>query len=223
MSGGCGDEATAELTSISGHAFKLTYTCQRLPDTQVCLYDDPNRCVTTAADGAWRFDDVETGKDVYAVLQSSLHHPVQTGTFNLGKKGIDRVTFQAVDLLVWAVFEMKINMKEDPQMCQISTTVTEVGESLYTCTVHGEKGATVTIDPPLPAKHGPIYFDDHTMPDKALKQTSTDGGVVYINVPPGTYTLKAHKQGMSFESVKVTCRAGLLVNPSPPRGLQALP
>jgi hypothetical protein len=31
----------------------------------------------------------------------------------------------------------------------------------------------------------------HTIPDRSLTQTTVDGGVVWVNVPPGTYTVHA--------------------------------
>jgi|GEM_PF-3542389 len=44
---------------------------------------------------------------------------------------------------------------------------------------------------------------------------------VFLNVPPGDYVLTAHKAGMSFTPAAIRCRAGVLVNASPPWGLQA--
>jgi len=60
------------------------------------------------------------------------------------------------------------------------------------------------------------------LPDRDLTQSSTDGGVLYYNVDPGVYTLSAEKTGVEFESVTLNCRKGVLVNASPPYGLQAL-
>ena len=102
------------------------------------------------------------------------------------------------------------------------TTVTRVGKSLYDPGAHGEEGATVTLDPGLPADHGPIYFDSTVMPNFGQTESSDDGGVLFVNVPPGEYVWTAHKQGVEFSPVKMKCRAGWLVNASPPWGLQAL-
>ena len=59
------------------------------------------------------------------------------------------------------------------------------------------------------------------LPDSKRTETSEDGGVLFANVPPGDYTWTAHKAGVKFRSVKMKCRAGWLVNASPPWGLQA--
>ena len=84
-------------------------------------------------------------------------------------------------------------------------------------------GATVTITPSLPSEHGPIYFNANVIPQADLTETSDDGGVLYTNVPPGTYVLSASKDGVTFEDVTIQCEPDVLVNPSPPHGLQALP
>ena len=60
------------------------------------------------------------------------------------------------------------------------------------------------------------------LPDRALAETSEDGGVVYVNAPPGEYVLRASKPGRSFTEAHVLCRAGLLVNASPPYGMAAV-
>jgi hypothetical protein len=101
--------------------------------------------------------------------------------------------------------------------------VTRVGKSLYDEGAHGEAGATVTVEPALPPEHGPIYFNAAVIPDPSLTETSEDGGVLFVDVPPGTYTLHAQKDGVIFEDTLMQCEAGVLVNASPPYGLQALP
>ena len=49
--------------------------------------------------------------------------------------------------------------------------------------------------------------------------TSPDGGVLFINVPPGRYTLTAKKEGSNFEENVMNCRPGIFVNGAPPNGL----
>lgn len=59
-------------------------------------------------------------------------------------------------------------------------------------------------------------------PDASLEATTVDGGVLFVNVTPGTYTLRAHKDGAVIREVEVGCRAGVLTNAAPPWGLQVL-
>ena len=101
-----------------------------------------------------------------------------------------------------------------------------MGKSLYDPGAHGEAGATVTVTAAdgsvLGSEYGPIYFNESVLPDYSWTETSDDGGVLFVNVPPGEYLWTAEKAGVAFRSVKMKCRAGWLVNASPPWGLQAL-
>ena len=106
--------------------------------------------------------------------------------------------------------------------CQIATTVTRIGKSVYDSGAHGEAGATVTISPSLPAAHGPIYFNAQVLPEPTLKATTSDGGVIFVNVPPGQYTITAQKAGVKFRPIKIKCRVGWLANAAPPWGVQAI-
>ncbi len=72
------------------------------------------------------------------------------------------------------------------------------------------------------AEHGPVYFNKDVLPEPGLTETSVDGGVVWTNVPPGNYVLRANKTDVEFEEVRIWCRPNVLVNAAPPKGLQAL-
>ncbi len=109
---------------------------------------------------------------------------------------------------------------DEKNACQMVTTITRIGKSIYDTGAHGEDGVTVTLDPPLPAVHGPVYFDASVIPDKSLKESSPDGGVLYMQVPPGEYLWSGTKAGAELTPVKMKCRAGVLVNASPPHGIQ---
>jgi hypothetical protein len=119
-----------------------------------------------------------------------------------------------------------VRIRPDDTRCQIAATVTEIGASLYSTTPsHGQAGATVTIAPVPDDVDGPVYFEyfdgGAILPNRELTETTRDGGVLFLNVPPGEYVLSAHAEGMTFRDVRVRCDAGLLVNPSPPWSLQA--
>jgi hypothetical protein len=182
--------------------------------------EHPDRHVTTGLDGHFVFDGLEEGSEATVVLSHPDYHAIQTGTIKLGSRGIDRVTFQAVIFDIYDILAALLGVvPDDANLCQMVTTVTRVGKSIYDPGAHGEDGVTVTLDPPLAADHGPIYFNSSVLPDRALTQTSDDGGVL-SQVPPGEYTWTAHKAGAVFSRIKMKCRVGYLVNASPPKGLQ---
>jgi len=225
--GGAGacDSGEVDSVAISGEAFLFnggTGLDGRLPGATVSVVEAPDRTTTTAIDGHFAIDGFAEGAVVTFALQFPDHHPIQTGTFTVGTEPLERVTFQVVHDAIYAqLAEMLTITPDEAGSCQIVTTVTRVGRSLYDEGAHGEAGATVTLDPPL-AGEGPIYFNASVLPVRAETATTEDGGVLFINVPPGQYTLTATKAGMTFRPVRITCRAGWLVNASPPWGLQAI-
>jgi hypothetical protein len=218
------------LVSLSGDVFPFNVGhTARLDRARISILEYPMKRMTTGPDGHFNFDGLEEGTEVTLVMERPIlvfgqyYHLIQTGTIPLGPDGAERVTFQAVTHLVYTLLALYIRLvPDDDNACQMVTTVTRVGKSLYDPGAHGEEGATVTVDPPLPPEHGPIYFNSSVLPDRSLTETSDDGGVLYVNVPPGEYVLTAHKPGVEFRPVKMKCRSGYLVNASPPWGLQAL-
>jgi hypothetical protein len=219
---GAGDDSCTFPVTLSGDAIPFVGGPNgRIAGADVSLLELPDRHVTTGSDGHFAFEGLEEGSEVTVVLSHPDYHPIQTGTFRLGPEGIARVTFQAVTYDIYGALAALLAVTPDEEnRCQMVTTVTRVGRSIYDPGAHGEEGVTVSLDPPLPAEHGPIYFNSSVLPDRRLTETSDDGGVLFIQVPPGEYVWTAHKPGAVFSRVKMKCRAGLLVNASPPRGLQ---
>ena len=211
-----------ETATVSGDAFHFNEGVDaRVAGARVFVLEDPDVSTTTDATGHFVLEGLPVGSDVTLVMDHPDFIPIQTGTIALPAAGAELVTFQAVPPGVRDVLASLLEIEVDPERCQMVTTVTRVGRSLYDPGAHGEAGVTVTIDPPLPESSGPIYFNSMVVPDRTLTETSDDGGVLFVNVPPGDYTWTAHADdGRAFTQVRMTCRAGLLVNASPPWGLQ---
>jgi hypothetical protein len=189
----------------------------------VSVTESPDVTATVAADGTFTIAAPSGGPATFSLTQDGFF-PNQSATLEITADGIAMLGFQAptyegVDTL--ATF---VRVTPDPTRCQISTTVSRAGTEPYGGHALGVEGATVTIDPPLPASSGPIYFAyaEVPFPDRTLAKTTIDGGVVFTNVPVGQYTLTAVKDGLTFSTVDVRCRAGVLVNAAPPHGLQEL-
>lgn len=221
----CGDDGgESRFASLSGDAIPFNVSPDaRIEGATISLLEDPERRLVTGPDGHFRFEHLEVGSDATVVLEHPDYHRIQTGTIRIEPGGAERVTFQAVDpITYWGMGLLVGALPDERNRCQMVTTVTRVGKSLYDEGAHGEPGATVTLDPPLGPEHGPIYFGSDVLPDRSLTETSDDGGVVFIQVPPGEYTWTASKPGVAFTQVRMKCRAGWLVNASPPWGLQAL-
>lgn len=219
---------TGEATVVvRGDAFAFTLPGMPyglIADAKIEVLELPEVSVVTDAMGHFEFPALPAGATATFVLEHADFPPARTRTFTLpGSGALERVTFQVPDMTLYGAIAGIVGVEIDPGACQIVSTVTRVGKSIYDAGAHGEADATVTIAPAIPAAQGPIYFGDDVIPDKMLTQTSSDGGVLFVNVPPGTYELQAHKDGVMFESATMQCAAGVLVNASPPYGLQALP
>lgn len=214
------------LAPVSGKAFVFGPSSgQSVAGATVSVAEAPEYSATVAADGTFALD-VPSGAPISLVVQQPGFHPTQTATLALGAAGLDQVGFQVPTDNLFDLMALFVAFVPDPERCQIATTVSRLGTEPYGGSALGEPGVVVTIEPPLPPEAGPIYFqylsDTNIYPDVTLTETSIDGGVLFVNVPPGEYTLRASKVGKSFSTATIRCRAGLLVNAAPPRGLQEL-
>jgi hypothetical protein len=138
------------------------------------------------------------------------------------EQGIDDLTFQVPTPEIYDALASIVQITPDPARCQMVTTVTRLSGTILEPGAHGEAGVVVVTEPSLPAEHGPIYFNADVIPDRSLTESSDDGGVLYTNVPPGDYVWHGTKAGSELQDVKMKCRAGVLVNASPPRGMNVL-
>lgn len=218
--------------AVSGHAFAFSAGGGAIAGATISVLELPEFTVETAEDGSFAIPDLPGDAEVTLVLDHPSHPAIQTGTLHLAGTDLERVTFQAPDHDLYRLLAGVVQVMPDPERCQIATTVTRRGNSLYDEIpgTHGEPEATVTIEAregETPADiDGPVYFDlvryNAIFPSRELTETTADGGVLFLNVPPGEYTLKAHKPDTVFADVHIKCRAGVVTNASPPYGLQAL-
>lgn len=225
----CAPYAGADAgVAVRGHAFAFGPGGNdgRLPGAVVRSLEHPERCAVTASDGAFSLGGFVEGEPVTLTLDHMGFAPIQTGTHLVPREGITRLTFQSPVWEIYHVMAMTSLIHPRAGRCQIASTVTQRGVSMYDpAPSHGEAGATVTLDPLPDDITGPVYFQyigpGTILPDPHLRETTRDGGVLFLNVPEGDYTLTAHKDGVRFSTVRARCRAGWLVNASPPWGLQA--
>lgn len=216
------DTAGQKEYCVSGDAIPFN-TRDRLADATITVLEFPEMEMVTGEDGHFEFCGFHTGDEVTLRLTAFEKHPIQTGTITVDHEDVERVTFQVVDYTTYAGLALMVDIVPDEDnLCQMVTTVTRVGKSLYDEGAHGEAGATVTIEPALDPEQGPIYFGADVLPDRDLTETSEDGGVLFVQGEPGEYVWTATKPGVEFTQIKMKCRAGWLINASPPWGLQAL-
>lgn len=232
---GCASEDAGDpvpsVASASGHAMVFGPGGGSLAGGEVRALDRdgatlPNAATVVADDGAWRLDQLPRGVDMSFEVRKAGYQTTQTAVFTL-EGDVERVTFQVPSLTMVDVLASIAQIEVDPALCQIATTITRRGHSLYDGTgTHGEPDATASIEPSAAAGDGPIYFNlvkyDTIYPDRQLTASSHDGGVLWVNAAPGRYTLHATKSGATIRSVRLDCRPGILANASPPWGLQVV-
>jgi hypothetical protein len=144
-------------------------------------------------------------------------------TFTTAGADIDKVYFQTVNDGTFEALAAVLEVEPSADHCQLATTVNVrdiqslTFEEFAAFGHHGVAGATASSEPPLP---DPVYFDDQTIPDRTLTETTIDGGVVWTNIEPGVYTVSASHPERVFESFVATCVAGRFINANPPWGLR---
>jgi len=215
-------------TSAGGGVWRFDWTFSMLVGAEVSIVERPRiPPATTDEQGRFSFDSLVVGDDLTLLAQHSDFYPTQTATVELAEETIEDFHIQIPPRpIVWAL-ALVLFETLDPNMCQIASTVTEAGGNPFST---GIAGAKVAIDPPLPPTQGPCYFQIFELPNgiiidipvRTLEETTGDGGVVFINVPPGEYTISAQKEDMQFTEARIKCRSGVLVNAAPPYGLQVI-
>ena len=211
---------------MSGNAFSFAPPglpgWGRIEGGTVSVLEMPEFRTTTVDDGYFVLDDLPIREEITLVLEADGFPTTHTKTFRLTDADIEQITFQVPNLGLYELLAGVVGAEIDDDKCQVVSTATFLGGSLYLPNAHGEAGARVALTPTDGAADGPIYFNESVIPDRTQDLTSADGGVAFINVEPGDYHLTAHKPGVRFERVKLKCRAGVLANASPPHALQVI-
>ncbi len=185
----------------------------------------PGASATSAADGAYRLRVPDRSK-VTPYIEAEGHHGVYLQTFKTNGRNLRRVNFQVPTVPTYlglaALLEVELGPDGNPVRCAIvSTASTKRIRGLsfpefVAYGAHGVAAATASTRPGLPQ---PVYFNENVIPDPSLTQTSIDGGIVWTEVPAGTYKVKAHHPSERFAPFQASCRDGRVVNANPPWGL----
>jgi hypothetical protein len=212
---------------VSGAAFTFGPTSGRdLRGARIVVAEDPSIFTTLEADNRF-YLEVPSGAPLSFRLEQPGFFPNQTATLDPGAEGLSLVGFQAPIEEMAEALAAGAGVVMNPERCQVATTVSAASSEPYGGSGMGEPGVIVELLPELPAgASGPVYFAYYSeaviYPDPSLRATSIDGGVLFANLPPGEYRLRAEKEGIEFTEVELRCRAGTLVNAAPPHGIQVL-
>ena len=217
-----------KLVTATGYAYEFSVNGGMIEGAEIGILEFSEMKTVTDEKGRFTFEGLPSGSETSFYMKHSNYIEIQTATFTLTDEGLSGVAFQAP---AWKMVELienilKVTVEEDK--CQIASTVTRRADTDYVGVegTHGEPGATVTITPEVSPRSGPFYFNlmkgNVIFPDRELTETTDDGGVLYVNVETDEYFLEAHKEGAEIRPVKIKCRPGIIVNASPPWGLQVV-
>jgi hypothetical protein len=210
--------------TASGYAWDVIYTLfPPLKGASISILEYPEKQTVADSAGYFHFDKLKNGSEVtFKVLQKD-YYPYYSETFTIDSADLHPVAFQIPSNLVFMGLAMISETVPQNGMGFITSTVSTADPATFVdLGFPGEPGCTVTISPALPPENGPIYFNEQTLPLRQLTETTEDGGVLFVNVPPGEYTLYAHKPGIQFRPVNVKVFSNSLTNATPPYGLRRI-
>lgn len=219
------DAHAAQTVDISGVVYAFN-TPTPLAGATVSVVEQPEIATQSDASGNFKLS-VPDQSFVTLVATKPGYRTMYSQTFEPDGENLDKVFIQFVPQPVYEFLAGSLGVDPNSPSCQIVTTVSvEAIQGLafpefiaYTMAHdgHGDAGASVSIKPEVSG--GPIYFNEQVLPDPSRTLTSRDGGVLFVNVPPGHYKLSALKSGRRFASAHITCEPGRFINASPPWGL----
>ena len=188
----------------------------------------PGVSTTSRADGSYGLT-VPDGAKVTPYIRAAGYHKIFLQTFLTQNRDLRKVNFQVpsdgIYMALAALLDVKLDANGNPARCAIVSTVStkKIRDLTFPEFVafgaHGVPGAAATTSPRLP---DPVYFNSSVIPDPSLSETSKDGGVIWTEVPHGTYRVSADRPNKRFASFQATCKNGRVVNANPPWGLYQL-
>ncbi|KTD43189.1 hypothetical protein [Legionella parisiensis] len=216
---------------VSGFA-RSFISGQPIADATITVLENNNLKFKTDSSGKFGPFEWPVGEPITLVFEKpgsfwSGYKTVQTATLIVPPEGIHdenflkNISFQVPSNVAYQFLSFAMGETEDPKACQIAATITPPNTTMDDIP-QGVEGVTVSLSPKVDAKtfyFGIFPFIHKTNPFiKTLKATSLDGGVAFLNVPPGDYIMKAEKGNIPFSEVKIKAREGMIVNASPPQG-----
>lgn len=228
------DNPTAPVSGFA-RSFVSGYPLEGAKITIPELKDDPDQFhIRTDKNGRFGPVSLPVGEQFSLRLEKSGswwsgYKTTQSATFTVPREGINddnylkNISFQVPSNMAVSILSSAMGVTEDKNKGQIAATVTPPNTTMDDIP-QGVEGVQVTLSPDPGINVKSFYFGIFPIIHKtnpfvrSLQATSLDGGVMFINVPEGIYTLKAKKEGLEFSEVTVKVSKGVITNVSPPGG-----
>jgi hypothetical protein len=228
LAGSSGAHA-AKTVTISGKAYSFNHADTPIGGATIRVREMPKRSATTGANGDYRLKVPDDATVTPYIDPPQGFNQIDLQTLHTRGEDIENANFQTPADLEYkglaAILGVDLGPDGRPTECVVVTTVSARNvrgvpfETFVERTPHGVAGATAFEIPALP---GPTYFNDSVIPDPAQTESSGDGGIVWTEVPAGTYRFVAEHPDTRFAPFLATCEPGRVVNANPPWGMYEL-
>ena len=222
--------SAADSVTISGRAYAFNHMDTFLAGAAIKVREIPRLEATTDANGDYSLEVPDDANVTPYIDPPAGYNEVDLQTFHPRGEDIENANFQTpadpeYNALA-AILSVPIDEETGrPAQCAIVTTASARNvrgvdyETFWERTPHGVPGAT---SEEFPALAGPIYFNQFVIPDPTKTETSEDGGIIWTEVPAGTYRIATSSPTTGFASFLATCADGRIVNANPPWGAYEL-
>jgi hypothetical protein len=221
--------ARAHLPPVHVRGTVYTFDNQEpIPSATVRVVEFPGLAATTGPDGSYDLT-VPDGREITLYAKAAGHHALHTQTFVTRGGDLDHVNHQDPTIGIYhalaALMSVPLDANDNPTQCVVVSTFSTVNvrdlsfQGFVDYGAHGVAGATAYATPSLPP---PVYFNESVIPDRTRTESSVDGGVIWTNVPTGTYRFHGQHPSTRFASFRADCEPGRVVNANPPQGLYEL-
>lgn len=245
-----GASAATKTVTISGRAFifnhmdtgisnatikvrefpKLSATTDELGDYELRVPNDANVTPYIESGGPADLTTRNIDGEVTGTSKNVHWNEIDLQTFHTRGQDIENANFQAPQDAEYMGLKALLSVPSDPEtgrpaQCVIVTTASARDvrgvdfRTYWLNTPHGVPGAT---SEEFPALDGPVYFNEHVIPDKTETASSEDGGIIWPIVPAGTYRITTTSPDARFASFLATCAPGRVINANPPWGAYQL-
>jgi hypothetical protein len=222
--------SAADTVTISGRAFAFNHMDTFIAGAKIKVREIPRLEATTDVNGDYELEVPDDTNITPYIDPPAGYNEIDLQTLHTRGEDVENANFQTPADLEYnalaAILAVPIDEETGrPEQCAIVTTASARNvrgvdyETYWERTPHGVPGATSTESPEL---DGPIYFNENVIPDPSEVETSEDGGIIWTNVPAGTYRISTTSPDTRFASFLATCEDGRIVNANPPWGAYEL-
>jgi hypothetical protein len=221
--------AADDTVTISGRAYAFNHMSEYIEGATIRVREYPELAATTDANGDYVLEVPDDANVTPYIEPPEGYNQIDLQTFHTRGENLENANFQTPADFEYgalaAILGVPIGPDGRPAECVIVTTASARNvrgvpyETFHERTPHGVAGATAGTLPEVP---GPTYFNEFVIPDPSETSTSEDGGIIWTEVPAGTYRIWALHPTARFASFLATCENGRVVNANPPWGAYEL-